>query len=112
MDINRLLGLRIKKIRKELNMSQEDLADKADMNVANIRQIEAMKGNPTMESLAKLARAFEVRPIDLLDFDREYRKLELYEDSEHMLHDLIAPLKPHEQAEIISLVAMVVSTMR
>ncbi len=112
MDINRLLGIRIKKIRKELEMSQEELADKADMNVANIRQIEAMKGNPTMESLAKLARAFQIRPVDLLDFDREYRKLELFEDTEQMLRELIAPLKPHEQAEIVSLVAMVVSTMR
>ncbi|HJD24239.1 MAG TPA: helix-turn-helix transcriptional regulator [Firmicutes bacterium] len=112
MDINRLLGLRIKRIRKELGMSQEELAEKADMNVANIRQIEAMKGNPTMESVAKLARAFQIRPMDLLNFDREYRKLEFYEDPEQALRDLIAPLRPEEQAEIISLVAMVVSTMR
>lgn len=112
MDINRLLGLRVKKIRKELGLSQEQLAEKADMNVANIRQIEALKGNPTMESVAKLARAFETRPIDLLDFDREYRRLEIFEEPKQTLHDLIAPLKPHEQAEIISLVAMVVSTMR
>ena len=61
MDINRLLGMRIKQIRKQNEMSQEKLAEEADMNVANIRQIEAMKGNPTMESLAKIARAFGIR---------------------------------------------------
>lgn len=112
MDVNQLLGRRVKRIRKELGFSQEELAERADMNVANIRQIEAGRGNPTMESVAKLARAFQIRPTDLLDFDREYRKLELFEDAEQMLHDLIAPLKPDEQAEIISVVQMIVSTMR
>ena len=104
MDVNQLLGRRVKRIRKELGFSQEELAERADMNVANIRQIEAGRGNPTMESVATLARA--------LDFDREYRKLELFEDAEQILHDLIAPLKPDEQAEIISVVQMIVSTMR
>lgn len=112
MDINRLLGMRIKQIRKQNEMSQEKLAEEADMNVANIRQIEAMKGNPTMESLAKIARAFGIRPQDLLDFDREYRRLEVYGDAEQVIHDLLAPLKPEEQAEIVSVVSMICTTMR
>jgi transcriptional regulator with XRE-family HTH domain len=50
-------------------MSQEKLAEKADLHPNYIGEIERAEKNVTLESLAKIAKALGVRVRDLVDGD-------------------------------------------
>jgi transcriptional regulator with XRE-family HTH domain len=61
-------GVRIKKLRFDLDMSQEDLADLCELSVDQISNIERGKSWTGEVSLALLANAFRVPQKDLLDY--------------------------------------------
>lgn len=44
----------VKERRKVLNITQETLADLAEVSLRTLKQFEAGKGNPTLNSLAKI----------------------------------------------------------
>jgi len=47
----------IKKRREALNVTQEDLSDLSGVGLRTLKQFESGKGNPTLETLTKLADA-------------------------------------------------------
>lgn len=49
------LGLRITRIRKEKGISQRQLALKLKFDRVTLSQIESGKGNPTLETLVRIA---------------------------------------------------------
>lgn len=55
----------IKRLRKEKGWSQSDLAKQISAHLTHINRIETGKYAPSLETVAKLAKAFEV-PIDYL----------------------------------------------
>jgi len=59
----------LKKVRKEKGMTQAQLGFEANVPRSSIERIEAAKINPTLSTIVALARALEVRPSVLLDFD-------------------------------------------
>jgi transcriptional regulator with XRE-family HTH domain len=61
------LGRNVKELRLSSNMSQADLADKAKIRQPLISKMERGKGNPTLDSIVKIARALGVTVIELLD---------------------------------------------
>jgi transcriptional regulator with XRE-family HTH domain len=65
-NINREVGLNIRKIRRERGLSQEKLAGLADVHRAYVGQIERGEKNIGLINLEKIAKALEVRPRDLL----------------------------------------------
>lgn len=64
------LGNRIKLLRKERGISQEELSFKAGISAAHLGQIERAVKKPTVETIGKLAAALEV-PVTAL-FSPEY----------------------------------------
>lgn len=56
----------IRKRRYELEMTQEELAEKADFHVNYIGGIERAQRNPSLESIVLLARALRMSPKDLM----------------------------------------------
>ena len=58
--------MRIRQERVRLNWTQEELADKTDLSVRYIGQLEREKASPTVNVLSKLAKAFGLDPCDLL----------------------------------------------
>lgn len=64
------LGKRIKVLRKERGISQEELSFKAGISAAHLGQIERAVKKPTVETIGKLAAALEV-PVTAL-FSPEY----------------------------------------
>lgn len=60
MDHLRELGKRINEIRKIKRITQEDLAEKADLTVSYISKIETGKKNPTIAVIEKIAHAMGV----------------------------------------------------
>ena len=62
---------KIKDLRKLNRMSQEQLAEKADLSPTYIGNLERGEQNPTLTSLEKIADALNVSPSELLVFPDE-----------------------------------------
>ncbi len=60
------LGARIKKIRKEKNMSQIELASLCEFEKASMSRIECGKINTTILTLKKISEALNIHPSELL----------------------------------------------
>lgn len=60
MDNIERLGQRISEIRKIKGITQEQLAEKADLTVSYISKIEGAKKNPTMTVVNKIAQGLGV----------------------------------------------------
>lgn len=61
-------GNKIREIRKQQGVSQEGLADLADLDRTYIGGIERGIRNPSLKNIGKVAKALKVKPGDLFDF--------------------------------------------
>jgi len=68
-NIKKLLGLRIKEIRKKRGFTQEKLAELAGIEIPSLSNIENGKNYPNHETLDKISNALSVRPYELFIFD-------------------------------------------
>lgn len=66
----------VKKQRKKLAMSQEELANKADVSIQTISSIENARHFPTYNKLIRLSNALQVHPAQLLIENCEFRNTE------------------------------------
>jgi transcriptional regulator with XRE-family HTH domain len=60
-------GNKVRSIRKEKKMSQEDLAYKSDLHRTYIGMIERAEKNITLINIEKIAHGLDVKIIDLLE---------------------------------------------
>jgi len=58
--ILRALGDRVRELRKQRNLSQEKLAEMADIHVNHLRRIELGQANPTYLVMMRIASAVEL----------------------------------------------------
>lgn len=63
------IGLRIKELRRRKKLSQEELAERIDVNFRTIQRLETGKNIPSLETLTKLAEAFEIDMRDLFSLE-------------------------------------------
>lgn len=63
----RFLGEAIRRKRKDAHLSQERLAEKADLSTVFISRVECGKESPTVDSLVKIARALRTRVRNLVE---------------------------------------------
>ena len=61
------IGLNIKKIREEKNISQQDLAAACNFEKSNMSRIEAGRTNLTIGTLLKICEALQVELVELVD---------------------------------------------
>ena len=62
-------GEKVRKLRKEKNLSQEELAFKADLHMTYIGMIERAEKNITLLNVEKLSIALEIETYKLLIFN-------------------------------------------
>ncbi|MDQ6838907.1 MAG: helix-turn-helix domain-containing protein [Actinomycetota bacterium] len=62
----RLFGDRVRSQRQGLGLSQEALADRSGIARAYVGSLEAGERNPSLETVARLAKALEVDAGDLV----------------------------------------------
>ncbi|WP_255479681.1 helix-turn-helix domain-containing protein [Mucilaginibacter sp. E4BP6] len=65
---------KIIEIRKRKGIVQEDLVDRTGFNLKQIGNIERGVSNTSVSNIAAIARALEIHPRELLDFDFEIPK--------------------------------------
>ena len=67
MNIQTKLGIRIKQLRKEKGISQEELAFKAGLHRTYLSDIERGTRNVSIRNIEKIAKALGVTPSKLLE---------------------------------------------
>lgn len=70
------IGESIREARLKKGWTQKQLGDKCNMADSAIRRYESDRGNPTIETLKRIATALEVDPYSLMDFDMATAVLE------------------------------------
>jgi len=65
-DLNARLAQNLRRLRLASGLSQEDLADRCGLHSTYVGGVERGERNVTLHTLAKLAAALEVDPLDLL----------------------------------------------
>lgn len=64
-----LLAKRLKEIRSEKGLSQEELAYRSEITLSQIARIETVRINPTVSTIFKIARTLEVPLSELFNFE-------------------------------------------
>jgi transcriptional regulator with XRE-family HTH domain len=62
------IGMRIRELRKEQNMTQLDLAVKSGMEENAVQRLEKARTSPTIKTLHKIAKGLDVEFIELFNF--------------------------------------------
>ncbi len=62
-----IFGENVRKFRRKLNISQEELADKADLHRTYIGMIERAEKNITLLKIEKIANALDIKISSLLN---------------------------------------------
>ena len=65
----KLLAKRLKEIRAEKKISQEELAYRSELTLSQIARIETTKTNPTISTLFTIIRSLEISPREFFNFD-------------------------------------------
>lgn len=74
MTISISFGRIIKNLREERRISQEILADRADLNRSYVGEVERGTAMPSLSTITKLARALNISAADLLARYETYEK--------------------------------------
>lgn len=69
MDITKKFGMKIKQIRKQQKMSQNELAEKSGLHRTYIGSVERGERNITLINAEKIAQALSVKLFELLKDD-------------------------------------------
>lgn len=67
-DLKIKFGKRLRTLRKQQNLTQEQLAEAADISVDFVSLVERGKNAPSFETLSRLAKALDVEVKELFDF--------------------------------------------
>lgn len=87
-DVNyKLIGQRIKELRKEKSVSQMELAEKADLAVQYISNVETCTRKASLAALVSIANALNVGMDDLLIGNLTYEKRMYKNDVDVILKD-------------------------
>ena len=73
MDIKLKIGQRVRGLRKELELSQESLAYKAEVDRTYVTDVENGRRNVSVEILERLIKALEVSFFDFFN-SKEFKK--------------------------------------
>lgn len=69
MDNKKLLGKRIKELRKNTGYTQEELAELIDIETSSLSGIESGRHFPSMPTIEKIANTLNVELRELFDFN-------------------------------------------
>jgi transcriptional regulator with XRE-family HTH domain len=69
MKLRRTVARNLRRLRKQSGLTQEELADRANLNRNYVGMIEREENSPTVDALEQLAIALNVSPVLLFKVD-------------------------------------------
>lgn len=108
------VGMRIRMIRLNRGITQEKLAELADLSPQHMNRIEKASRNTSVEAIYRIAEALEVEPDALLygadntmkiDYDEELRKLldDCNDFEMHVLKEILVNTKKSIRSNLLLL---------
>lgn len=85
MNIKKCIGKRIKELRKLRHLSQEQLAEKIDINQNALSYIETGENFFSAETLEKLINALQIEPSELFEVNHLQKDEQLLDEIVQML---------------------------
>lgn len=76
----KLIGKRVKEIRLSKNLSQAQLAEKAELSAQYLSHIETARKHASLTSLINISKAMGVTMDELLNGNQVNRPMEYYDD--------------------------------
>lgn len=96
MDNKKKLGKRIKELRKQKKLTQEQLAELIDMEQNTISVIESGRNFPTLVTLEKIAQVLGVELADFFNY-------EYFEDVEFIKQSALKQLESMDEKQLRSM---------
>ena len=87
MNIKKLLGKRIKELRKRKNLTQENAAEYIGIDTGSLSNIETGRYYPTAENLEKIAVLLDAAPEKLFAFEHLKAEKDLLTEINGMLKE-------------------------
>lgn len=69
VELRLCLGKRIKRLRRLARMTQAQMAEKVNLSINYISEIETGTASPTLKTLLKVAQALHIEVKELFHFD-------------------------------------------
>lgn len=98
MDIYLQTGQRLRALRLEAGLTQEDLAEKADISVSFLSFLETARRKGSLETYYRLANALQINLADL------FRDIGTAKKRSQPAHPLLANLNAAESRAVVSLI--------
>ena len=102
MDSKQLLGDRIKTIRANMKLSQEELAFRCGIDAAQIGYIERGQRSATLETVEKIAQGFGMTLSQLTDYGTE-PNVNVYDETTNKILSIALGLNPIERERALML---------
>lgn len=88
MEVNfKLIGKRVREIRKSSDMSQMNLAEKTDLSVSYVSMVENGKRKVSLDTMIRIANVLGVTVDELLNGNQLYNPAEYQTDMDLLLAD-------------------------
>jgi len=87
-DIKKLLGKKIKSLRKSKGLSQLEFAEKIDISLNGLGIIETGKGFLTADTLEKILNVLNIEPAELFSFGSTEDEQQLYDNIIRLLENI------------------------
>lgn len=104
MDTRKLLGLRIKELRKAQGMTQERLAEIVDIEPKHLSRIEVGKSFPSLDTLEKIAAALNDELKDFFEFQHLHSPREVRKS----INSILEEVDPDKLSEILKILRAVI----
>ena len=104
MNVNTVFGKRLKQIRDDLGLTQEEFAFKCDMQPSHIGQLERGAKSPTLQTLMKIAAGIQVSVSLLLDFQEELVIPDCFDETTNKIIARLNKLEQNEKKQILAIV--------
>lgn len=101
-EIAKQLGQRIRELRNERHMSQEELSFKAGISPAHLGQIERALKNPTIDTVSKIAAALGV-PVSTL-FTEDSVSVPLQNTTVEKINAQLLSMNEDEQKDVLRII--------
>jgi len=110
--IIQLVGKNIKRIRKEKKLTQEELAEKCDLQTSFLAGVERGERNITLQTLEKIANGLNESPEYIFNFENielDERSLDARENIA-ILNSILSKKEPKEVELILNIARNIYST--
>ena len=106
-DYSKALGDVVKRTRKNLDLTQNEVADSIDVDVRTVMNIENYKGNPKLEVLYPLVRSLKIDAREIF-----YPEMQRESPALRQLRLFVEDCSEEEAATIIPVLQSVLSALR